>query len=190
MASDTDLRFRSILTKIANLLGRGVVESVDDSRSIQELKIEILDGELRTEVERVQQYGFTSVPREGAEHVTICIGGRREQAITLAVDDRRYRLKNLASGEVAVYNDAGASIVLKANGDIEAHPASGRAVKVGGAADAVAMASKVKAALDTIIAAHNQLGVVYDGFPDVAINGAGSYFADTNVGSSNLKADP
>lgn len=135
MASTLD-ELRRLLTpiknRVMNLVGRGVVKKVDDARKLQELQISALAGEVRDEVERFQQFGFTSVPEAGAETVVLFVGGNREHALAIAVDDRRYRLKNLGSGEVAVYNKTGAKIVMKANGDIEVTPKSGHKIRLAG----------------------------------------------------------
>lgn len=114
------------LTKrVANMVARGVVKVVDDQKKMQIVQVDLLGGETRDDVERPQAYGFTSVPDEGAEVVILCPGGRRDQALAIAVEDRRYRIGNLNRGEVAVYDKTGSKIVLKSNGDIEITPSSG-----------------------------------------------------------------
>lgn len=100
-----------IRRRIAMLAARAVVRLVDDSTARQTLQVEILKGELRDGVERVQDYGFTSHPLAGCDAVIICTGGAREQAIAVVVDDRRYRLK-LQPGEVALYDDLGNAVKL------------------------------------------------------------------------------
>lgn len=119
-------------TRIMNLVGRAVVKTVDDGKKLQELQVSVLAGEVRDEVEHFQPYGFTSVPRSGAEAVVLFVGGNREHGIAAVVSDRRYRLKDLQPGEVAVYNDAGAKIVLRDDGDIEATPKAGGKFRVSG----------------------------------------------------------
>lgn len=109
---------KSILQRLVTLVSRGVVRQVDDSKKVRELQIGLLEGETRGEVEQFQQYGFTSVPQSGAELVAVCIDGRREHAVVIATEDRRYRIKNLQNGEVAIYTDQGDKIVLKRGGTI------------------------------------------------------------------------
>lgn len=116
--------------RVANMVARAVVSAIDDSKKIQLVQLDLLEGETRNEVERFQNYGFTSKPRSGAEAVVLFVGGRRDHGLAIAVDDRRYRFINLSDGEVAVYNDTGARIVFKANGDIELVPKPGQKVKV------------------------------------------------------------
>jgi phage gp45-like len=121
-------------SRVANMLARAVVALVDDEKQMQLLQLSVLEGETREDVERVQNYGFTSVPLEGAEAVVLFVGGNRDHGLAVAVDDRRYRLRGLEGGEVAMFDHQGTKIVCKANGDVEITPASG-AVKVNGTVD-------------------------------------------------------
>lgn len=118
--------------RVANMIDRGVVQAVDDAKQAQLLQVKCSTGDVRDEVEHALPYGLTSRPPVNSEVVIAFIGGRREHGIALATFDRRVRLVNLASGEVAVYNDAGAKIVLKANGDVEVTPKPGQKLKVTG----------------------------------------------------------
>lgn len=123
---------RPLQNRVANLLARAVLRRVDDSQDLQQLQVDALDGETRDAVERFQQYGFTSVPEDGAEAAVLFVGGHRDHGIAVAVDDRRHRLKGLASGEVALYHKDGARVLLKANGSIEVTPKSGQDVVLAG----------------------------------------------------------
>ena len=96
---------------IAMMAARSVVKLVDDTKGRQTLQAEILDGELRDGVERVQEYGFTSHPFADADAIILSLSGTREKAIAIAVDDRRYRLK-LQEGEVALFDDLGNAVKL------------------------------------------------------------------------------
>lgn len=96
---------------IAMMAARSVVKLVDDTKARQTLQTEILEGELRDGVERVQNYGFTSHPFADADAIILSLSGTREKAVAIAVDDRRYRLK-LQEGEVALYDDLGNAVKL------------------------------------------------------------------------------
>lgn len=106
---------RRVLMSVA----RAVINLVDDSGKIQRQQVAMLEDEVRDQVERVQEYGFTSVPLPGAEAVTLFIGGNRDHGVVIATDDRRFRLKNLQSGEVAIYTDEGDKVVFKRGRVIE-----------------------------------------------------------------------
>lgn len=99
--------------KLRQLVSRAVIKLVNDGLKLQELQIVGLSGETLDGVERFQEYGFTSNPKAGAEAITLSVGGNRSHTVIVAVDDRRYRLKGLESGEVALYDDLGQKIVLK-----------------------------------------------------------------------------
>lgn len=99
--------------RVAQLVERAVVKVVNDQLKMQGLQVAILADEVRDGVERFQEYGFTSNPHPEAEAIVVSLGGTRNRAAVIAVDDRRYRLKNLASGEVALYTDEGDKIHFK-----------------------------------------------------------------------------
>ena len=97
--------------RAAMMVARAVVSLIKDDEPRQVLQAEILEGELRDDIERAQNYGFTSHPFAGCDAVIVCAGGSRDQAIAVVVDDRRYRL-NLQQGEVALYDDKGNKVQL------------------------------------------------------------------------------
>lgn len=105
--------------RIALMVERAVVNLVNDALKMQNLQIGVLADEVRGNVERYQEYGFTSNPLPGAEAIVVALGGTRNRAVVIAVDDRRYRLTGLAAGEVALYDDLGSKIVLKRGNIIE-----------------------------------------------------------------------
>lgn len=165
---------RPVHARIANLVSRAVVSRVDDSTKLQTLQVDVGEDETREGLERFQQYGLTSVPTPGAEAVVLFVGGRRDVGYVVALDDRRYRVKGLAQGEVALYNKAGASVVLKADGSVEVNPATGQVVKLAGQTDAVALASKVNerfAHLEAAFNAHVHLAAGSPTLPPTAVPG-------------------
>lgn len=115
MAEDRALaaRLERLANQVRSAFARGVTSLVADGLKMQGMQIRLLDGETVDNVERAQQYGFTSVPHAGSECFVAFIGAGREHGIILAVDDRRYRLTGLEGGEVALYTDEGDKIVLK-----------------------------------------------------------------------------
>lgn len=91
--------------KISTMIGRAILRAVDDGSGTQKLQIELLKDELYDGVERFQEYGFTSNPHAGAEAVSLSVGGQRGHGVVIAVNDRRYRVTALETGEVAIYTD-------------------------------------------------------------------------------------
>ncbi|MFG6462254.1 phage baseplate assembly protein V [Roseateles sp. DXS20W] len=110
---------RPLAQRVQLMIGRAVLQLVDDGTKMQSLQVALLADELRGDVERFQNYGFTSHPMPGAEGVAVSVAGSRDHVIVVAVDDRRYRLTGLAEGEVAIYTDEGDHIVIKRGGTIE-----------------------------------------------------------------------
>lgn len=104
---------RSIRSRVAMSIARFVLESTDDSPKMQLMKTKLMADEVRTDVERFQNYGFTSHPQDGAEGVVIFPNGERAHGLIVAVDDRRFRLVKMAKGEVAMYTDEGDKIHFK-----------------------------------------------------------------------------
>lgn len=110
---------RDIALSIKNMIQKSTFIKVDDSKDIQEIQIKGLGSEIRNFFQRFQNYGFTSNPLNGSQGVTIFPGGSKDHGIIIAVDDRRFRLKNLAPGEVALYTDEGDKIHFKRGNQID-----------------------------------------------------------------------
>jgi len=75
--------------RVYTMITRAVIETVKDSETMQLVKVNLLAGETRSDVERMQNFGFSSVPLEGTECVAVAIGGNRDHLIVIASDDRR-----------------------------------------------------------------------------------------------------
>lgn len=105
--------------RIMTAISRAVLESIDDTQGIQLVKVSLMAGEVRDNIERMQNYGFTSFPKSGAECACLFVGGNREHGLVVSIDDRRFRLKSLAEGEVALYTDEGDRIHFKRGNEIE-----------------------------------------------------------------------
>ena len=98
--------------RVRLMLARAIVNLVSDAAQAQELQIDVLADETHDAVERLQDYGFTSVPLAGAEALVGFVGGIRSHGVVISVADRRYRLRGLEAGEVALYDDLGNVVKL------------------------------------------------------------------------------
>lgn len=107
--------------KVSTIISKAIVQLVNDDNGFQILQVSLGKGEIQDNLERIQEYGFTSYPDEEAEAIVAFIGGNRNQGIIIKVDDHRYRLIGIGQGSVAIYSKGGNRVVLKANGDIEVH---------------------------------------------------------------------
>jgi phage baseplate assembly protein V len=99
------------------MICKSVLDSLEDTQGIQIVKVSLLQNETQ-EMERYQDYGFTSVPPQDSEGVCIFVGGNRENGVCIRMDNREFRLKNLGAGHVALYDKQGSKVHLKANGEI------------------------------------------------------------------------
>ncbi|HBE9179127.1 TPA: phage baseplate assembly protein V [Serratia fonticola] len=98
---------------------RGVLTRVNSSGQVQTLQGEGLAGEQLQDNELFQHYGFTSHPLPGTTAIVLPLGGLTSHAIVIATEHGIYRLKELRPGEVALYTDEGAKVVLKRDRIIE-----------------------------------------------------------------------
>lgn len=124
-------------TRVANMVARAVVQLADDGKKLQVLQLGVLVGETLDGAEHHQSYGFSSVPKAGAEAVAVFPNGDRAHPLVVAVSDRRYRPTGGEDGQVTMYHYTGSKVTMLANGNIELEPGPGGEVLVttGGATD-------------------------------------------------------
>lgn len=99
--------FKPLIVRVRGMVVRGVIKLVTDTYKIQKIQASLLAGELKDGLEHYQGYGITSNPPVGMEILTVFCGGDRSNGVVVAVGDRKFRLKGLQSGEVALYTDEG-----------------------------------------------------------------------------------
>lgn len=97
--------------RISLMITRTVVTMINDNGGLQVVQAQLLEGET-AEIERLQDYGFTSRPPKGSEGVAVFVGGNRDHGIMLRVDNRQYRLKLPNDADVAMYDKSGNKIVM------------------------------------------------------------------------------
>lgn len=99
--------------RLANLLQRGVVALVDSSKDMQTIQGRVRAGTPQDWLEHFEPYGYTSRAHAGAEHLAAQVNANADHTVVVCVADRRYRLKGLVDGEVALYDDLGNVVQLK-----------------------------------------------------------------------------
>jgi phage baseplate assembly protein V len=109
---------RALANRVYLMIARATITSANDAPAMQEVDVRIGHDEAKTGVERFQNYGFTSVPLpgDGAEAIIVRISGSPSHPVVIAIDDRRYRPKNLQGGESALYDDQGQQIYISRAG--------------------------------------------------------------------------
>lgn len=143
-------RFTAPLAKrIRLMVSRGVVKLVNDSLKCQGLQVQLLADELRSGVERFEDYGFTSHPYENAEVLYLSVGGNRSHGVAVRVFDRRYRPTDMDEGDVCLFTDDGERVYLDKSTDF---------VNLGAkaAADFIAQAQLTLDRLQQIATAYDQ----------------------------------
>lgn len=101
---------------IQNIVARAVISALDTAKKCQAVGLKLIAGDPKQGVEHLEPYGFTSAAQSGAEAVVLFPGGDRSHGVVITVADRRYRLKGLKRGEVAIYDDLGQSVTLTREG--------------------------------------------------------------------------
>ncbi|HEN3660477.1 TPA: phage baseplate assembly protein V [Yersinia enterocolitica] len=112
MWNNVDSRISAALNRIRRAF-RAVLTRVNSGGQVQTVQARGLAGERLQDNELFQHYGFTSNPLPGTMAVILPLGGNTSHGVIIATEHGAYRLAGLKSGEVALYTDEGAKIVLK-----------------------------------------------------------------------------
>ncbi len=113
---------QALKARIHGLVERGSVVLSTASSKLQSLQLKIAGEPTDDDLEHFEPYGFTSRPKDpvavgadagAAEAIALALGGNRDHQIVICVADRRYRMVGLEKGEVAIFDDQGAAVVLK-----------------------------------------------------------------------------
>lgn len=96
-----------------SMISRIVLRSVIDTGGLQTIKASILADFTKDGMERMQNYGMTSNPPVGSEGLAVFVGGNSDHPVVICIDNREFRFKNLAPGEVVFYSDEGDSIEFR-----------------------------------------------------------------------------
>lgn len=92
-----------IVRRLIQLVQRSVVVSSRYVDNIRLLQLKLPGGSAIDGIEQLEPFGFTSHAPDGAEAITIALGGNSSHSIVILVSDRRYRLV-IDKGEMAIYN--------------------------------------------------------------------------------------
>ena len=112
---------RPLRNRVYSMITRAIIESVKDGDGMQVVKINLLAGETREDIEHFQSYGFTSHPPSKAECIALAVGGNKDHLVVIVADDRATRPTGLAKGESAQYNGVtGNTLKMLNSGDLEA----------------------------------------------------------------------
>lgn len=106
-----------IYGRVRSALGCGVVVMIDDSGPIQLMQIQRFGSMVRDRVPVLFHFGLSASPPIGSEVALSSIAGDPMSAMVVATGHRTSRPKNLAPGQVTLYDQAGSSITLTNDGN-------------------------------------------------------------------------
>ncbi|MCD8139446.1 MAG: phage baseplate assembly protein V [Planctomycetaceae bacterium] len=98
-------RMAEINNRIKLMVRRCRLGVVNDENPVQTVEAGIYKNEFRSGVERIQEYGLSTVPPEGGQAVVAFLGGEGSHPVVIATDDRRYRPRKRKPGDVSLYTD-------------------------------------------------------------------------------------
>lgn len=151
---------------LKSMLVRGTVIMADAARKLQTLQVRLTAGEIKDGAEHFEPYGFTSHPLAEAEVLTAFLGGDRSHAVVLVASDRRYRIKELKPGEVAIYTDEGDRVHFKRGRiiDIETDTLNIKATTaVNFDTPKITQTGRIESAGDQVAGGVSQIGHLHDG---------------------------
>ena len=106
-----------IRRRITGMITRALVTDVVENLQRQNIQVKMHANESADNIERFQNYGFSSVPPPGSEAILAALGGNLANLIALAVEDKKVRPQG-ESGDVFLYHQEGHKIRLTKDGKI------------------------------------------------------------------------
>lgn len=97
---------------------RGTVIISKNDDEFRELQVEHQSGEVRQDVEQMEPYGFSSEPYTDGktDAINLFFDDERNHGVVINVADRRYRITQMKTGEVVIYDDKKRHVYLKRDG--------------------------------------------------------------------------
>jgi phage baseplate assembly protein V len=80
------------------------------------MQIKLSQLQLNDNVTRLAEYGLNSNPPIGTDCAVLFLAGDRSSGIVVATNNQTFRMRALASGEVAISDDKGQHVYLSADG--------------------------------------------------------------------------
>ena len=97
---------------------RGTITASKNNDQLRELQVQLQDNYVQDELEHLEPYGFSSEPHcdKQTDAMVAFLGNQRGHGIVLSVTDRRYRITQMKTGEVCIYDDKKRHVYLKQDG--------------------------------------------------------------------------
>lgn len=122
---------RALGDNMRNVVKRVTVETNNDDPLFREHEISLYAQEKQKEIEHFEPYGYSSrvkkptgqgKDKKKAEGVVVFTGGQRSHGLLIVTGDRRYRLRGLKEGELALFDDQGQQVHFTRDGIITSAP--------------------------------------------------------------------
>ena len=107
--------YRRVMMAIAPMK----ITATDDSGPIHRAQVRGFPPETIDAMPVLQIYGLASHAMPGSDAMAIFASGDRSNGVIIATGNQTYRLRNLGSGEVALYDNSGNIVKLGQGGNIE-----------------------------------------------------------------------
>jgi len=107
---------RRLWHRLQAIVARARMLLFDDSGPVQVVQVRLIGDEVKDKVPRVAEYGFVSMPPDGADAIVLFLAGERSSGVIIATNHQTFRMRNLATGEVAIHDDKGRFVLLGAAG--------------------------------------------------------------------------
>jgi phage baseplate assembly protein V len=142
---------RRIINRVKNILSQGLIRSVDDSTDIQLVKVAGKSGDVSDEIERIQNYGLSSVPPNDCESIIARLNGDTESSFVIACDNCSDRPKGKDIGDTNLYSIHGQNIEMNSSGNTIATQSGTFNVGSEAPINFVANATTINIFLDTLM---------------------------------------
>lgn len=105
-----------IWRRVLLAVGCGRVTLVNDAGPVQIIQARLNQIAVQDDIPHLGEYGFNSVPPVGSDAVLVFMAGNTSDGAVIATGHQTYRLRGLATGEVAISDDKGQKVYLSAAG--------------------------------------------------------------------------
>lgn len=114
MIAELNRLLEPIRNRVRLIVARALITATQDGEGGISLELNLGGGEVRDELELVQQYGVSSRPTAGSQVVTLFLGGSRDAGVVISTKGMGASMSfSLKEGEVALHTDEGDSVHLK-----------------------------------------------------------------------------
>ncbi len=112
MWKDIDRRIAGAMARVRQVY-RGIITLASTDGPVMLVQLKGLPSEGQDGIELFQHFGLTSCPPAGTMAIAVPIGGKTSHSIVIATEHGSLRMKNLKSGETAIYSAEGAHVHIK-----------------------------------------------------------------------------